>query len=332
LKIQPRINFLFLFFFILGSAVIADTLYDAALMERSGRLEEAFQLYESWLIDNKDDPRFSDILFYTSSFITSVDMSLDFLIKFENDIDVKNRQRYYFRIAQLYEMSFQKYNASVYYEKASKNIDDTINFEYYLKFLTLNYQMGEIPSIDALNPILLSAKNTQVYTAALIFKAELLKYNGEMNSAITILEQSVYKDNSPEIQLALWDLYLLSNNIPAANEVIKTMKLHFPDSIELKIMKGDITKLVRLSDFFLTAGETVNSELYYIQVGTFSNPENISEVSRQLKDSGFEFFLIEENQNRKIIVVDSDLPENLLARLRKIGFDGFRINYQQYPE
>jgi hypothetical protein len=192
--------------------------------------------------------------------------------------------------------------------------------------------MGEIPSVDVLNPILLSPDNTQVYTAALIFKAELLKYSGDINSAITLLEESVYKDDSPEIQLALWETYLLSNNIPAANEIIKYMKLHFPDSIELKIMKGDTTKLVRLSDFFITGGGDINSEQHYIQIGTFSNPENITEVSKKLKDSGFEFFFIQENQNTKIIVVDSDPPEILLTRLRKEGFDGFMINYQQYPE
>lgn len=315
----------------LGQTIVADTLYDASILEREGRIDEALVLYEKWLSESTKDPEFTDILIYSASLINSVSDSLDYLFKYESLVDIEKRQIFYLRIARTYELIFQNYRAAEYYKKASRNRDGSLNNKYYLKYLSMDYQHGNIPSMDIVNNILLSETDEVVHIKALIFKAELLKYDGKINEAIAILHQSEYLNTYPELQLALWEAHLLDNNFPAAAFIIKEMKDQFPDSIELKIMEGKIQKTARISDFFLEFSNPApdnEPDKAYVQVGSFSNIENASDLSEDLKKYNFEYFLFTVGNITKVIVVDSTSPEFLLSRLREKGFDGFKIDYQ----
>jgi SPOR domain len=324
LRALPRYSLLIIFL-ITGHLVWSDPLYDASLFEREGNVSEAVRLYDQWLSENRVDSGFSDILFHCASIISSVDKSLEFLFKYENDVKDQNKQDYYLRIAQIYELIFQNKNASLYYEKASVNQEGNFNYEIYLKHLQLNYQMGEIPELSVLNDILLSNISSSVYVDALIFKTEILKYSGDLNRAESILQQSEHKGSFPEIQLALWEIYYLQNNYSAISSVLNYVKKQFPDSIELSIMEGEIRKLPRLSEFFIRKEEI--SDKTYIQVGSFSNSENVRHQSESLKAAGFDFFYIAKENITKIIVVDSISYDQLLSLLKLKGFNGFRINY-----
>ena len=142
--------------------------------------------------------------------------------------------------------------------------------------------MGSIPEMSILNSILLSNVSSRTYVDSLIFKAELLKYGGELTDAESILQQRDYKNTYPEIGLALWEIYLLQDNLLAADQLFELMENEFPDSIELAIMKGEILKMIRLSDFFLTGIKSHNSVQSYVQVGSFSKQENIRALSEKL--------------------------------------------------
>jgi len=316
---------LLIILFIIRFPSWCDQLYDASLFEREGKVNSAIRLYESWLSENQSDPGFSDILFHCSSIISSTADSLEFLLKYEDDMQIEKKQDYYLRIAKIYELNFQKEEAARYYGKASINKAGNLNYEIYLKQLFLNYQMGDVPELTVLNNILLSNISSSVYVDALILKAEILKYRGDLRRAEMILQQSDYKLIHPEIHLALWEIYILENNNSAIADLLDFMKKEFPDSIELSIMKGEIGKLPRLSDFFINNESSEDKS--YIQVGTFSNSENLRNQSQLLKSNGFDFFYVTKENLTKIIVVDTMSSEQLLNNLRSKGISGFRIQY-----
>jgi len=315
----------------LGRILVADTLYDASILEREGRIDDALVLYEQWLSENREDPDFTEILIYSASLISSVSDSLDFLFKHESFVNNEKRQIFNLRIARTYELIFQNYKAAEYYKKAARNRDGSLNYEYYLKYLSINYQQGNIPSMEIINNILLSETEEAVYIKALIFKAELLKYEGDNNGAIAILHQSEYLNIYPELQLALWEIHLLDNNYSAAAFILREMNEKFPDSIELQIMEGTVQKTTRISDLFLKSADSVpvrEPDKAYIQVGSFSNMDNAESLSEDLKSNHFEYFHITIDNITKVIVSDSSSPESLLSRLKEKGFIGFTIDYQ----
>ena len=316
---------LLLVIFIFSFPVWSDQLYDASLLEREGNIQKAIQYYDLWLSENQSDPGFSDILFHCSSIISSTDNSLEFLLKYEEYIKNENRQNYYYRIAQIYELNFQKEEAALFYGKAAVNQNDNINYEIYLKQLLLNYQMGDIPELTVLNNILLSQISRTVYADALILKSEILKYRGDLQRAELILQQSEYKFLYPEIHLALWDIYILLNNNSAISDLLKFMKNEFPDSIELSIMEGEIQRLPRLSDLFIK--KEIPEEKSYVQVGTYSSSENIKVQSERLKSLGFDFFYIQNENLTKLIVVGNMSSEQLLNKLHSRNIEGFTIQY-----
>ena len=325
-----KASFLIISFFFLSQNMQADALYDASILERDGKISEALDIYKTWLSENSRDPRFTEILIYSASITESVDDSLKLLYQYENFVEKEKKQTLFLRIAQIYELTFRNYKASVYYEKASHNVNNTKNYAIYLKYLYIQFQMGNIPSLDEINNILLSNIDVQTFVDTLIFKADILKYNGEWEQAVTILQQSEYSHIYPEIQFALWELYLFNNDTGAAGLIISEMKKTFPDSIELNIMLGRIDRQIRLSDLFISGNsEPVYS---YIQVGSFRNKDNLEAHSRRLSDSDFNFIYKKENNITKIIVFDSIPPGILLSKLREKGFDGFKINYQRLPE
>jgi hypothetical protein len=166
--------------------------------------------------------------------------------------------------------------------------------------------------MEFVDTILLSNNDIQTYVKALIFKAELLKYSGDYNRAISILQQSEYRDFYPEILYALWEIYLLDNNISAANDIKDNLKNNFPDSIELSLIENKVDKMIRLSTLFLQS-EEIESDKTYIQVGSFSNIENIENMSERLRQFHYDFFFIKKDNATKIIVVDTYNSE-LLSR------------------
>lgn len=321
-------NLFIIFLLFLCRPVFSDILYDASVLERAGQLDNAVGLYESWLSDNKGDERFSEILFHCSSIIESVEDSLALLFKYEKYIVDTQLQTFNLYIAQTYELISQYSKSAEFYRKASKNSDGNINYDIFIKYILLNYQMGNVPAMSVLNSILLSNVSSRTYVDSLIFKAELLKYEGKLSEAEMILQQSNYKNSYPEIRLALWEIYLLQNNLSAAEYLLKTMENDFPDSVELAIMNGEILKMIRLSDFFLTGMLSPNSVKSYIQVGSFSKQENIRAFSEKLTEMELDYFYISKNNITKIII-SSELPSSeLLSQLKKEGIEGFSIDYQ----
>lgn len=321
-----KLSLLSIFFILLCRSLVADELYDASILEKEGKQEQAFHLYEQWLSAHQNDVKFPQILFYAASLIRSVDESIQFLEQNESFLSGKDKQQLFYRVAVLYEITFQKHKAVEYYEKASLNEDNTLNYNHYLKYLTAGYQLGEIPPMDKVDSILLSNPGRLLYIQALTFKSELLRYSGEINEALTILEQSIYRETSPEIQLALWKIYKYNDNSASAELISRRMEKDFPESIELKIIKGEVEQLPVLTDLFLPVKNT--SLKSYAQVGTFSNEENAESLSEKLKSSGFESFYLNDKGRTRVIVVDSDSSGNLLVRLRTNGFDAFMIDYQ----
>ena len=250
-----------------GQLILAQNLYEASLLEKEGKIEQAVQIYDEWLASNSKDSRFSEVLIHCSSLISSVDDTLRLLMKYENFADNENKQDVYLKIAQTHELVFQYEKAAYYYEKASINSDGIRNYKIYLKYLLLNYQLGEIPLMSDLNDILLGSEGTQIHVDALLLKAELYKYEGNLNRAETLLQESRYSAFFPEIQLFLWEIHLLRNNLNAASQVLDLMKTNFPDSIELSLMEGKVGALPRLSHFFLPSQSSPFQS--YVQVGSF---------------------------------------------------------------
>ena len=325
-----RIKFIYVIVILtlFDTSLFANPLEDASQMERDGKQVAAINLYRQWLSSNLTDPKFTEILMYTVSVEPSVDKSLKDLIKYEEYIHIEKKQSYYLRIAQLYELIFNINKASIYYKKASHNKNGILNVPIFLKHLQMNYQLGEIPDIRIINDILLSNIDREYHVNALIFKSEIFKYNNDYNSALTILKESEYKNIYPEIMLALRDLYLWNNDFNSAKKIIQEAERIFPDSIEYKIMKGDVTRIVRLSDFFLNRIDSKS----YIQVAVFSNQKNVDVLCEKLKKNDFNYFLITENLNTKIIVEDSIPADDLMTLLKEKGFTGFKVDYQQFPE
>lgn len=324
MRILKTYSFIF-FIFLISPYLWANDLYDASLLEKDGRIEEAVPLYEQWLNDNLDDERFSEVLFHCASIIPSIEKTIQFLFSFENNIKETDKQKYYLRLAQIYELLFRISDASIYYAIASTKIDGNRDYEIYLKHLQLEYQMGLIPDLKEINNILLSHLPVPVHIDALIFKSEIMKYNGDLTSSESILLQSEYRNTYPEIYYALWEIYQLQNNFTEIQKILKILKTDFPNSVELAIIEGDMAELPRLSDFFIKKKN--REQLSYIQIGIFTNPENIHMQSELLKRHNFDFFYIEDGSSTKIIVADNSIPEELLIELRSKGFDGFRINY-----
>lgn len=317
--------FSLIIFFFSTAFIWSDTLYDATLLERSDRIGEAVVLYDEWLSENTDDERFTEILLHSASLIPSVEKTIQFLFKFENNIKSNGRQRYYLRLAQTYELLFRLEEASIYYGIASINPDGNRDYRIYLKYLQLKYQMGVIPDIAELNKILLSDIPEGVQVDALIFKSEIFKYRGDLRSAESILLQSEYKNNFPELYFALWELYSLYNDYTKMQKIVKILKSEFSDSVELSIIEGRIDQLPRLSNLFIERKTEI--KLSYIQIGTFENPENVHSQSELLNSMGFDYFFIEEGKSTRIIVTGNTTPDHLLSELRSSGFDGFRIDY-----
>lgn len=313
------------FLLIINIPLWSDSLYDASVLEKNGEMDKAVDLYDLWLSENRTDPAFADILFHSASIIVSVDELLDFLFKYENFIENQEKQEYYAKIATVYELLFQNEKAAIYYKKAAINQQGIYNYKFYLKYLQVEYQMGKIPELSALNNMLLSNVTDSVYVDTLIFKAEILKYRGEISRAESLLQQSEFKEKYPELQLALWEIYLLQNNYAAISGVLSVMKSDFPRSIELSIMEDEIKKIPRLSDFFIQQDSSLMKS--YIQVGSYRNEENIRIQSEKLKKKSFDFFYITEKNLTKIIVVDSGTAAALLNKLQLNGFSGFTIDY-----
>ncbi len=324
MRILKTVSLIF-FTFIISPYVRADNLYDASLFERDGRIEDAIPLYDQWLKDNIDDERFSEVLFHCASIIPSIEKTIQFLFTFENNIKERDKQNYYLRIAQIYELLFRTSEASIYYGIASTKIDGHRDYEIYLKHLQLEYQTGLVPDLKEINNILLSNLPPNVHVDALIFKSEIMKYNGDLTGSESILLRSEYRNSFPEIYYALWEIYLLQNDFTEIQKIVKILNADFPHSVELAIIEGDITELPRLSDYFIKNKQSV--QLSYIQIGTFSNPENVRMQSELLKQYNFDFFYIEEGISTKIVVRADSLPEELLLKLKSKGFDGFKINY-----
>ncbi len=318
-----RTNRFIIIFVFFHFSLFADTLDDASEKERDGNLEIALVLYDNWLSMNTSDSRFSEILFYRTSLEVSIEKSLEILLSYEQWVVDNKKQGYYLRIAELYELIFNIQEASFYYEKAFNNIDGTRNIATYVRYLHLRYQLGDIPDINSINNILLGNIDTVTYVNALLLKSEILKHNNEFDSALLILINSEYKNLYPEIMLAIWDLYIWKNDLILADTVFQSVKKIYPDSIEYKIMKGDIKKISKLSDFFYK-NQICKS---YVQVGAFQNKTNADILCDNLRISGFSSLLINENKTIKVIVEDIIPANELLHILEKKGYKGFIINY-----
>ena len=325
-----KISLYIIFILFPVNLVMADMLYDASQLEREGKYNEAINLYDSWLEEHKEDPRFLEVLFHSSSIIDTIDETLNFLKKYEDRVTSLKQQQLFLRIAQTYELAFQNEDASIYYEKASRKSDSNLDYEIYLKYLMLNYQLGKISQIEEINNILLSKLNTGTYVDALIFKSELLKYQREYNLAINILQQDPLKNLYPEIHFALWEIHLLNNDLSSAQNTMDVVKKNFPDSIEYGVMKGLIRRIPRLSNYFI--GVSIQQTQSYIQVGSFSNPGNLQTISHSLDIYNYDYFYIQENNLTKVIVSDNLSSEELLIKLKSHGFEGFKINYQKIPD
>ena len=108
------------------------------------------------------------------------------------------------------------------------------------------------------------------------------------------------------------------------------MKTNFPDSIELSLMEGKVGALPRLSHFFLPSQSSPFQS--YVQVGSFSNAENIKSLSDKLRLLNFDFFIITEKGLTKIIVTGNLPSDQLLTDLRAKGIEGFTIEYPKHPD
>ncbi|MBB6478560.1 SPOR domain-containing protein [Spirochaeta isovalerica] len=326
--IKQRLRKLLLFLLFLSAhPLFSDPLYDASILEKEGKTEEAFRIYSRWLKDNTEDSRFSDILFKSAALAGDADGAISLYLGFASILSGSVLHDLYEQVGMLYELTFRYSYAADYYRMAAGSVSPS-DSEMLLRAMKLLYQTGEIPTDRDIDALLMKDLSPDIYVDALLFKAELLVYRDEWEKAEEILIQSRYSNLYPAIQLALWDIYRRTNNNQEARRVVDFMIETYPDSVELAIMKGRIKKMTRLSDFFLSLEDvtTENPEPatepdVYIQTGAFSREDNARELALSLETSGFDVITSRDGTVYKVYVT-GDSPD-LLQKLKTKGFDGF---------
>ncbi|MBN2656920.1 MAG: SPOR domain-containing protein [Spirochaetales bacterium] len=327
---QNKFLLFFLFFSIYH--LFSDPLYDASVLEKEGKGVEALKIYTQWLSDNRTDLRFLDILTKTAMLSEDVDKAISIYLNFVTNSEGSIRKNIYEQIGLLYELSFRNSYAADYYRMAAISVDppDPI---LLLRSMKLYYQSGQIPDDREIDSLLMKDLDSDSYVDALLFKAELLIYRGEWNTAEDVLLQSSYSNLYPVIQFTLWEIYMRTDNRKEAARIFDFMKETYPDSIELAIMTDHVNKIPRISDFFLSTGyresiniqQTVVSETpVYIQAGVFSKESNAVDLSESIEEAGFDSFIVRNGRNYRVLVKGGT---SLLQSLKEKGFDGFITEY-----
>lgn len=304
-----------------------DNLGEATESERLGDYEKAFYFYKQWLDHNSSDSRFKDVFFKAAPLAENTEKMINFYLKYADKLSGHDLFRLYYEVAQLYELTFRYSFAADYYRMALNESNEN-HPELQLHILKLLYQSGFIPEMEKIDALFNAEMPPDFYVDTLIFKAEILQYQGQFDEAENILIQSSYSDINPEIQFSLWEIYKRTDNNFEADRVFRFMHDNFPDSVELSIMEGRTGKMARLSDFFLksTVPLILKNDDVYIQIGIFSLRDNALILKNNLKDLGFDSLIVQADSFYKVLIHGPD-KKTLLDKLKNVGIKGFTVNY-----
>lgn len=307
-------------FFLLSFGINADTYNEALKYDAKGESEIAIKLFNSYFDLNINDINQDGIiekLLYCSTLLPTIDQSMEYLIHYVKFMKSSNsRFRIYNKIAQIYELTGQIYNAGIYYEKAAYTVDDYIDYFSLLNSVEMLVELGYYyEAITKIENILIITYND----------------NRELTDKCILLLTRIYKVLGNDLKAS--DTLSTVENITSKTEYYK-LELDMPnklgtfssDNFEKIIVYSPNQKLKTPSDFvgidsMLKIIPNIKDGLeneYEIFIGKYDKKIDAAGIVNIANQMNLPWFF-DENDSQFYLYIFSQHREESIEELNKLG-------------
>jgi len=335
---------LILFLIILAAVKIypeSSLLNDARAAEKTGKYEDAVQLYNKWLNKNTGSDDYYEILIHMLSIEKNPEMALKFQKGFENKINSENKSDFYERMARTEEMLGYIDEAEKSYRKAWLS-SGRVNSKALLSSAVLLFSMGKKDAAEkTAKKVSSESKDNSTIIKSLILLANIYESSGWNAKAEKLLldVKKRYKNSElmPAVLASLFKLYKKEKNAAKSDQIFKELQISFPDSIYYAIVNPDNSNIELFPNpglLFNMPTERAEKEIktYSVQAGSFSVEENAIYLVKDLKSAGFKAYVNGTSINgrkyfRAIIGPINSFKEaqKVVDDLTQKGYSGFIV-------
>lgn len=318
-------------FFLINISLFAD-LSAADSLLKEGKKEEAVKIYKEWLTSHPDSENFTEILVKTAENISDIHRSIDLLKKYlPATNDTVNQRLVLTHLGWYEELLGNISNAQDYYERAAYITASGTEYTLLLCSANLLQYLGEYGKSELqLLEILKNSKNKKIQGIAYLLLAKSYLLRDEIVKLDVIIRELQKIDEPVNPQIAYF-LENLGKNDYLSRELSK--------SPEYLILSGKIKKLPDVENVFgfLNLKKHDSKEVeqnigdFYIQTGSFKDPDNAEYMSRDLEKLGF-YTTIDEQTIQgtiyyKVLIKAASAEEvpNLILKLKDKGYEGYPI-------
>ncbi|MGL1891887.1 MAG: hypothetical protein OCD02_09690 [Spirochaetaceae bacterium] len=291
--------------------------YDEALKyEAKGDYSNFHNLIFQYFDKNINDINQDEIIYklnYSATLFPTIDESLNLLLKYVKYNKYRNtRSVLYKKIAEIYELSGQIYNAGTYYEKAAYTIKDEIDYNSLLNSIDMLLELGYFDvAIKKLNEIKYSKIDKDLKDKYFSLLSRCYFYKGNLKQAEVYLLKIQNKDS--------YYFYLL--NIFEINENDTLNK----SSLESYILKNPYSRLKNPNEYIgvnsqINRDSKASSNIIIeeeLTIGVFQQKKDASGIINILEQMNLTWYfdLIETKYKLLVFTTNKIKTSNELKKL-----------------
>jgi len=343
------------------------SLANAENLEKQGKTEQALIIYEEWLKINKNDPQVYNILNRISELEKNPFRILDIFIEYTPAVkDPYKKSKLYKEIALLWEMLGRIESALDYYKLAYKDLKYSDKDVSLLNLAKLFIEQGLlIEAENWIKMIINQIKDKEILAESYYLLAEIYTSLNKLSIAhsylILIKNQYPHTYTYPKCLLHLLQIYIINSNKEKIELIFSELEEKYTNTPEYELALSLINKNKTGYTFFLPSPhrligtediltsdtnkkvddnkahteepESEETQLVFIQVGSYTMRENAEYMVKELIEKGFEARIV----NKKIsgtlyyrVVVgkpsSEDKAQILMLKLKGEGYEGYLIS------
>lgn len=312
-------NFFFvLLIFLFSFNLYADTYNDALKYNAQGDFVSALKLFHDYFDNNINDVNQDGViekLLYSSTLFSSIEESMEYMLYYVKYMkSPTSRFRIYNKIAEIYELTGNLYNAGVFYEKAAYTMENYIDLNSLLNSIEMLVELGfHKISINKLKDILSNSEEIKIKDRCNLLLCRIYIIENNKESAIKHI-LNVKSDSSRK------EFYKYKLGI---NNLLGSMS---SDNFEKIIVYSPYKKLKSPTDFIGVESvlkqipnvkdyENIEEEIF---IGTYNDKKDAAGIINLANQLDLPWFF-DENSDGYTLYLFSKEKKQTISKLQKLG-------------
>lgn len=298
----------------------ADTYNEALKYDAKGDSEKASELFHDYFDNNINDVNQDGIiekLLYSSTLLPTIDDSMEYMLHYVKYMKTPtSRFRIYNKLAEIYELTGNIYDAGVFYEKAAYTMDDYVDFNSLLNSIEMLVELGfhEL-SINKLKEILTESEETTIKDRCNLLLSRIYKIMDKNSNAIGYILN--VKSETGAREFYKHELGI-SNNLGSMSS----------DNFEKIIVYSPYQKLKTPTDYIgidselkiIPKGKHFENREEEILIGTYSDKKDAAGIINLANQLNLPWFFDNTNDGYTLYLFSEDKIDTI-DKLRKLGIE-----------